>query len=203
MIETFTFKTMTGSSFYDQAHLRKGEFIDRQAWDGVRTHDGMEFDEFDTPLAHYVLVRDDRGLARACCRLLPTTSPYMVETLWPEFLSGSPPKSPLLFENTRFMVDQSLGQEDLKEAWLRLSIGYMDYLLDLGGNQALFFGAERVFGDGLRRKNEPYIPLGETLILDGEPHLAIKTQPFARDTVDRMRRRANFWEPAQHVEFAA
>lgn len=203
MIETFTFKTMTGSSFYDQAHLRKKEFIDRQAWDGVRTHDSMEFDEFDTPVAHYVLVRDDRGRARACCRLLPTTSPYMVETLWPEFLDRPAPKSPKLFENTRFMVDQSMNKEDMGMAWLRLSIGYMDYLLDLGANQALFFGAHRIFRQGLERKAEPFIPLGEVKMFDGEAHMAIKTQPFSRETVARMRQNASFWEPAQRIEVAA
>ncbi|WP_068081363.1 acyl-homoserine-lactone synthase [Polycladidibacter stylochi] len=57
-----------------QHMLRAESFIDRLAYDQksmgqVRTHQGWEYDQYDTPEADYVVVLKD-SVAIACCRLI-------------------------------------------------------------------------------------------------------------------------------------
>lgn len=182
MIEIFTFKTMNATSFHDQARLRKEVFIDQYHWQGVSQHEDMEFDEFDSPRAHYILVRDKYGKARGCCRLLPTTSPYMLDTLWPEFLGDEVPRSPKIYENSRYVVDHRLTGSDWKAIHALVSIGYMECLLDKGADQAIYFGSMSILGKGLEnRRSLNFIPLGDVLKLDGEDHIAVITEPITQD----------------------
>lgn len=68
--------------------LRHQIFIDRMAYN-VRTGDGLEYDQFDTPEARYVVIMDrDYGSALACVRLVLTPMPTMVQALWPSLLGG-------------------------------------------------------------------------------------------------------------------
>jgi acyl homoserine lactone synthase len=82
-------------------------FVERQQW-GVPHVGGLEYDQFDTPAAKYVLWIDDKGQARGVTRLIPTTRPYMVQTLWPDLVDGELPCTSLIWEASRFGCDPGL-----------------------------------------------------------------------------------------------
>ncbi len=97
-----------GDALAAQFRLRHRVFIEREGYE-VPAWDGMEYDQFDTPATTYLIRRDASGEARAVTRLIPTVRPYMIETLWPGLLDGkTPPKSPLIWEATRFGCDHAL-----------------------------------------------------------------------------------------------
>jgi acyl homoserine lactone synthase len=91
--------------------LRKAVFSDRLGWD-VNIRDGFEIDEFDAASPAYLISVDDYGKLKGSLRLLPTTGPNMLESVFYELLDGeSPIKSPLIWESTRFCVTPDAASE--------------------------------------------------------------------------------------------
>jgi N-acyl-L-homoserine lactone synthetase len=90
-----------GEAWISHHRLRYRLFVERQQWN-VPHVSGFEYDQFDTPAAKYVLWIDDNGQARGMTRLIPTTRPYMVQTLWPDLVDGELHCTPLVWEATRF-----------------------------------------------------------------------------------------------------
>jgi acyl homoserine lactone synthase len=111
MIEAFSLKT--GHLFQDalasQARLRYKVFVEGR---GLQHSffDGLEYDEFDTPAAVYLVWRDDQRIVRGVARLLRTTRPYMLQSYWPFLLEKmDPPCSAGIWEVTRVCVDKSFN----------------------------------------------------------------------------------------------
>ncbi|SFI60543.1 acyl-homoserine-lactone synthase [Bradyrhizobium sp. Gha] len=110
MIEAFS--VATAHHFHDalasQARLRYDVFVRRRKLDHS-SWCGLEFDEFDTPAATYLVWRDQERVVRGLARLLRTTGPYMLRSYWPHLVeNGELPASPKIFEVTRVCVDKSV-----------------------------------------------------------------------------------------------
>lgn len=124
--------TVQNSHFYGDAlaaqfRLRHRVFIEREGYQ-VPSWDGMEYDQFDTPATTYLIRRDRHGEARAVTRLIPTLKPYMIETLWPDLLDGkTPPKSPLIWEATRFGCDHTLDAATKDQYLAELIAGCLEF----------------------------------------------------------------------------
>lgn len=116
MLEYFTFETahLFGDSLPAMLRLRYDIFVQRQRYE-VPSYQGMEFDEFDTPAARYLLWRAPDGRPGAVLRLIPTDQPYMIPRLWPELVAGDLPRSPDVWEVSRLGVDHRLP-DDLRRA---------------------------------------------------------------------------------------
>lgn len=85
---------------------RKSVFVDLLKWD-VPVLDGrFEIDEFDDPGATYVVVTDGDGDHLGSARLLPTTGPHILGTLFPNLCWAPPPTGPEVFEITRFCLSR-------------------------------------------------------------------------------------------------
>ena len=84
MIEAFSLKNahLFGDALASQARLRYTVFVKRRALDHPH-YGGMEYDEFDTPAAVYLVWRDPNLVVRGLMRLVPTTMPYMLQQYWP------------------------------------------------------------------------------------------------------------------------
>ena len=110
MIEAFTLATAHhfGDALASQARLRYKIFVAHRKL----PHDhyaGLEYDEFDTPAATYLVWRDDARVVRGLVRLLPTARPYMLKTYWPALIEDAPlPASEDVWEATRVCVDRSV-----------------------------------------------------------------------------------------------
>jgi acyl homoserine lactone synthase len=88
---------------------RKQVFGDRMGW-SVSTSDGREHDEFDRCDPLYLLSVDpETGLSRGSLRLLPTSGPTMLKSVFNElFDEPVDVSSPLIWECTRFCTHPSI-----------------------------------------------------------------------------------------------
>lgn len=84
--------------------LRKVVFKDRLGWD-VSDEDGMEIDQFDDFNPEYIVRQDAAGTVDGCVRLLPTEGPTMVRDVFPMLVDGPVPRSPRIWESSRFCLD--------------------------------------------------------------------------------------------------
>ncbi|MGY4512123.1 acyl-homoserine-lactone synthase [Bradyrhizobium sp. USDA 3650] len=111
MIEAFSIATahLFQDALASQARLRHEVFVCRRKLDHS-SYGGLEFDEFDTPAAVYLVWRDEARVVRGLARLLRTTRPYMLKSYWPYLVTdGNLPESPDVFEVTRVCVDKAVS----------------------------------------------------------------------------------------------
>lgn len=84
--------------------LRNEVFNRRLGWN-LKTRNGWEQDNYDDLHPVYMMVRKNSGDVSGCCRLLPTTGPYMLKDTFPQLLQGeAAPSSPDTWEISRFAV---------------------------------------------------------------------------------------------------
>jgi N-acyl-L-homoserine lactone synthetase len=96
-----------GEAWISHHRLRYRIFVQRQGWD-LPTHGDLEYDQFDTPAAKYLLWVNEDGVALGCARLIPTSEPYMIKKLWPDLVTGGPPHSDQIWEASRFGCDHTV-----------------------------------------------------------------------------------------------
>ncbi|MEN9856699.1 MAG: hypothetical protein RLZZ157_1825, partial [Pseudomonadota bacterium] len=75
----------------DQMHaMRYDMYVKQRGWTDMVSRNNREYDEFDTDEAVYLMNLSPEGNLRATFRLMPTTSPYLLNKL-SQFVSGTPP----------------------------------------------------------------------------------------------------------------
>jgi N-acyl-L-homoserine lactone synthetase len=91
---------------------RKRVFVDLLKWDVPILDGRFELDQFDDEHAVYLIVTDAAGAHLGSARLLETTRPHILDTLFPELCANDPPRDPSIQEITRFCLDrkQSAGE---------------------------------------------------------------------------------------------
>jgi len=110
-----------------QHRLRYNSIIERQGWN-VPYVDGMEYDQYDNPAAHYLVWNDDQGRARGSSRLYPTDRPYMLQEIFPHLVSKIDlPRSHTVWEGSRFCVDPTLPVERRKRIMQEIILGYLEF----------------------------------------------------------------------------
>lgn len=127
-----TWKTIHrhGELWLQSHQLRHQAFVDRLGYD-VPSHDGIEWDQYDTPRASYIVI-DDGGRCAAVCRLVPTTAPYMLEELFPQLLPYTPPKRMDVWEATRIAVAAELPAARRDAALKALIVGVQAFGIEHG-----------------------------------------------------------------------
>ena len=110
---------------------RKRVFVDLLGWDLPVLAGRYEVDQFDDVHARYLILADgQRHLASA--RLLPTTRPHILDSLFPELCEEAPPRGPDIYEITRFCLDRSLGAAGRRQARDALVLALVDHALANG-----------------------------------------------------------------------
>lgn len=153
MIEAFSIATahFFQDALASQARLRHEVFV-RQRGLPHTTFDGLEFDEFDTPAAIYLVWRDGERTVRGLARLLPTTRPYMMQSYWPELVAdGMLPSSPAVIEVTRVCVDKSLEPSVRRTVFPELLCAIQEYLQRIGGAGMIGVTREHLLAHFVRR----------------------------------------------------
>lgn len=87
---------------------RKRVFVDLLKWDVPVLAGAYEVDEFDDAHAQYLVLADRDGGHLGSARLLPTTRPHILGSLYSQLCEDAPPSAPDIFEITRFCLDRSL-----------------------------------------------------------------------------------------------
>lgn len=95
---------------------RKRVFVDLLGWD-VPVLDGRyEVDQFDDDCAEYLVVADNEGRHLASARLLRTTRPHILDSLFQQLCDGAVPRGESVREITRFCLDPRVGARVRREA---------------------------------------------------------------------------------------
>lgn len=111
--------------------LRCRVFRDRLEWD-VSVSGDMEIDVYDALRPTYLVELNSNDVVVGCVRFLPTTGPTMLADTFPALLDGSrPPRSPTVFESSRFCVDTArtgeTGSQGLRRATGCLFAGMVEW----------------------------------------------------------------------------
>lgn len=84
---------------------RKRVFVDLLGWDLPVLGGQFELDQFDDAHARYLIIADPQHAHLASARLLPTTRPHILDTLFATLCEDRPPQGPDIWEITRFCLD--------------------------------------------------------------------------------------------------
>jgi len=111
---------------------RRQVFVDLLGWD-VPVIDGQfEVDQFDDEHARYLILADDGLQHLGSARLLPTTRPHILDSLFPALCAGPAPSGDAIFEITRFCLDRSLSAAGRREIRNRLVTALVEHALANG-----------------------------------------------------------------------
>lgn len=91
---------------------RKSVFVDLLKWNLPVLEGAYEVDQFDDIHATYFTLSDSDGSHLGSTRLLPTTRPHILDSLYADLCDGAPPKGPDIFEITRFCLDRRLSARE-------------------------------------------------------------------------------------------
>jgi acyl-homoserine lactone synthase len=111
---------------------RKEVFADLLKWDVPVLAGEYEIDQFDDAHATYLIVSGSDGRHHASARLLPTTRPHILGSLFPELCAGPVPQAPDILEITRFCLDRNQDARDRRSARNRLISALVSFALDRG-----------------------------------------------------------------------
>jgi N-acyl-L-homoserine lactone synthetase len=155
-----------GEAWISHHRLRYRMFVERQRWN-VPNYRQMEYDEFDTPAATYILIVDEQNQALGTARLIPTTRPYMVEALWPNLIDIELPHLPSIWEASRFGCDRDLDARSRRRVVARLIQGCQEFGVMNGISRYLGVMPPWIFKYVIAAHGCPVSPLGPKLRLQG------------------------------------
>lgn len=102
---------------------RKQVFVDLLGWEVPVLDDRFEVDQFDDEHARYLILTDEDQGHLASARLLPSTRPHILDSLFPALCAGPVPRGSDIFEITRFCLDRNLSASRRRDARNRLVTG--------------------------------------------------------------------------------
>ncbi|MBN8520327.1 MAG: autoinducer synthesis protein [Alphaproteobacteria bacterium] len=132
MITCITYKNLSeyGDLLYSSFKLRHECFIERQSYN-VNVYQGMEFDQYDTPAAAYLVYHEDRKEALGVNRLTPTSINGMLHDIWPNLVNDkSLLKNSHVWEGTRYCINKSLSSDLRQKIINEMAIAYLEFGLD-------------------------------------------------------------------------
>ena len=121
-----------GAVLSSMFEARKRVFVDLLKWDIPVLGGTWELDQFDNEEATYIVIAGDDGRHLGSARLLPTTRPHILDTLFADLCDGSVPCGPQVFEITRFCLDRSLRAAERREVRNRLVTALAEHALESG-----------------------------------------------------------------------
>lgn len=111
---------------------RKRVFIDLLKWDLPALAGRFELDHFDDVDATYLIVTDADGDHLASARLLLTTRPALLDSLFPHLADEPVPQGPEILEITRFCLSPGIGARQRRVARDSLLVGLAEFALANG-----------------------------------------------------------------------
>ncbi|HTO60061.1 MAG TPA: acyl-homoserine-lactone synthase [Bradyrhizobium sp.] len=175
-----------GQAWISHHRLRYKMFVARQKW-SVPHYQDMEYDEFDTPAATYILAVDDQNRALGCTRLTPTTRPYMVKSLWPDLADVELPQTDSIWEASRFGCDRDIDSSTRRDVVAHLILGCQEFGVARGISRYLGVMPTWVFKYVISGNGCPVTYIGPTLQQYGHEIVAayIDVSPSTLEAVRR------------------
>ena len=175
-------------------HDRKQVFVDRFGWRLPAKGSWLEVDQFDDDYAVYLLARSDEGRHQGSVRLLPSSRPHMLDTLFSHLCPAGVPGGDDIWEISRLVtnpVDAS-GTSLLKIHRL-LALALVEFAVENGiRSYTLVAEAHRV--PALLSVGWSVMPLGLPTMTEGEELQALRID-IHPGTLARMREHLRIGHP--------
>jgi len=111
---------------------RKSIFVDLLKWD-VPVLDGCyEIDQFDDVHATYLILAAPDGTHLGSARLLPTTRPHILDSVFSGLCDSDPPRGADTFEISRFCLDRRLNARERRTVRDTLVSALVEHALACG-----------------------------------------------------------------------
>lgn len=108
---------------------RKRVFVDLLGWQVPVVAGEFEVDQFDHPQAVYLVSAESDGEHRGSIRLLPTTRPHILGSLFPELCEGDVPVGPNVYEITRGCLSPRLRAAERLRVRNQLTTAAVEFAL--------------------------------------------------------------------------
>src|SRR5579884_148803 len=182
-------------SLLEMHHDRKRVFVDRLGWDLPSRQCWLEIDEFDSEYAVYLIAREfGTGRHQASVRLLPSTQPHVLASVFPGLCAAAVPVAEDCWEISRLVA--SPGQPNgtgLVRVHRLLALALVEFaLLNHIQSYSLVTEYERV--PALLSIGWDVRPLGLSRFVDGQELQALQIM-IADHTLSMMRKRLGFDGP--------
>lgn len=186
------------AALMEMHHDRKQVFVDRLGWHLPAKGSWLEVDQFDDDYAIYLLARSPEGRHRGSVRLLPSSRPHMLSSLFSHLCPGGVPGGEDCWEISRLVTSppDAPGTAVLKVHRL-LALALVEFARVNGiARYTLVAEAHRV--PALLSVGWPVVPLGLPTRIDGEELQALLIELRA-GTLEDMRRRLRIPDPVLRV----
>jgi len=149
-------------------HDRKQVFVDRFGWRLPAKGSWLEVDQFDNDYAVYLLARSAEGRHQGSVRLLPSSRPHMLDTLFSHLCPAGVPGGDDVWEISRLVTNptDATGTSVLKVHRL-LALALAEFAAE-NGIRAYTLVAEVARVPALLSIGWPVMPLGLPTLVDGE-----------------------------------
>lgn len=186
------------AALMEMHHDRKQVFVDRFGWRLPAKGSWLEVDQFDDDYAIYLLARSPEGRHQGSVRLLPSSRPHMLSTLFSHLCPAGVPSGDDCWEISRLVTNpaDATGNTVLKVHRL-LALALVEFALDNGiARYTLVAESHRV--PALLSVGWRVTPLGLPTTVEGElvQALQIELEP---ETLRDMRRRLRIEQPVLRV----
>jgi acyl-homoserine lactone synthase len=164
---------------------RKALFVDLLGWDVPVVDGRYEIDRFDDAHAVYVVALDTAGDHHGSLRLLPSTRPHILDTLFAPLCASGVPHGANVWEITRLCLPSRLGAPRRLAVRNRLISAMVDHAIEAGMDR-LTGVVEAGFRKEILAMGWLAEPLGPAMRFDGA-NLGAFAIHVAADTPDRLR----------------
>ncbi|KIC37715.1 autoinducer synthase [Ruegeria sp. ANG-R] len=162
---------------------RADQFKTRLGWDVKVNERGEERDQYDNLNPLYVIWEEADGSHGGSMRILPTTGPVMVNDIFGHLTGGSPIRSPLIWEVTRFCLSRNASAHTAGAIMLS------------GGEMMEGFGLTHIAGVFDARMIRIYRMIGSSPIVlgsegAGRDQISVGLWPYSAEDCNRVAARA-------------
>jgi len=176
---------------------RKAVFVDQLGWSLPAMGSWLEIDQFDNDYAVYLLAREAQR-HQGSVRLLPTTRPHMLDTLFSGLCPGGVPTGEDVWEISRLVTNprDCIGGAGLRVHRL-LALALVEFAR-LNGISRYNIVAEAKRVPALLAMGWTVMPLGLPTEWDGEELQALQIR-IDEHSLGQVQRRVRIFEPALQV----
>jgi acyl-homoserine lactone synthase len=156
-------------------------FVREKGWD-IKSYNGLEFDQYDTPETIYVVDMNRDGEVAASTRMVFADNPIMLADVFSHMCEREIPRNRECWELTRGAMSKNLRRTG---HYGRIQCALLEAALLFGVNKACgLFSVEMLMSK--IRFGLDATPLGQPQVIDGEPHVAADF-PLNGDMLERTR----------------
>jgi N-acyl-L-homoserine lactone synthetase len=175
-------------------HDRKQVFVDRFGWRLPAKGSWLEVDQFDDDYAVYLLARSSEGRHQGSVRLLPSSRPHMLDTLFAHLCPAGVPRGDDIWEVSRLVTNpKDASGTSLLKVHRLLALALVEFAVE-NGIRSYTLVAEAMRVPALLSVGWPVMPLGLPTRVNGEEVQALRIDLDA-GTLQQMRERLRIGHP--------